>query len=492
MKRKKYLGLVAILFSLLVYGTMIGLPDVTWGKAGAEVNKPGEKRDELPNIILFYADDLGWTDLGVQGSDFYESPAIDRIAREGITFTNAYANAANCAPSRACLITGLYTPRHGVYTVKNSDRGKSIHRKLIPTKNTTVLDRKFKTLPGVLKENGYTTCIAGKWHLSDDPIPYGFDENFGGGHRGAPGSYFSPYKNPALPDGPTGEHLPDRLSTEVSDWIRKNAQRPFFVYFPFYSVHTPLQAREDLVEKYMEKKPGEFHDHAKYAAMIEAMDQGVQKVMNTLDELKLTDNTLVIFTSDNGPYGRASVAEPLRGGKGMYYEGGIRVPFFVKWPGVVRAGAVSHAPILGMDIFPTLTEVIDVSIDADLDGESLLPILDGRKKALDRALFWHFPAYLQMYRADRSFDDSHDAPYWRSTPCGVIREGDWKLIEYFESGKTELFNLKNDPGERNEMGSVKPKKKAEMYAKLKKWQQQTAAPVPAELNPGFRQPGCPE
>ena len=486
MKLKNY-SKRASLSLLIALGMVMIFAGFMWvGYDKEEAYEPTSKPADRPNIILFYADDLGWTDLGVQGSDFYESPAIDRIANEGITFTNAYANAANCAPSRACLMTGLYTPRHGVYTVKNSDRGKSIHRKLIPTKNTEVLDREFQTLPGILKQNGYTTCIAGKWHLSDDPLPYGFDKNFGGGTRGGPGSYFSPYNNPALPDGPAGEHLPDRLSTEVSNWIRENAQNPFFVYFPFYSVHSPIQARQDLTEKYAGKTPGKFHDHAKYAAMIEAMDLGVQKVMNTLDELKLTENTLVIFTSDNGPYGRASVAEPLRGGKGMYYEGGIRVPFFVKWPGVVRPGTMSHEPVLGMDIFPTLLDAIDVSITTDLDGESLLPFLKGNKKPIKRALFWHFPAYLQMYKADRSFNDSHDAPHWRTTPCGVIRAGDWKLVEYFESGETELFNLKNDPSEENDLAQTEPKKKAKMYAQLKKWQQQVKAPVPTELNPEYK------
>lgn len=485
MKRHINSGLAIALSVMVSIGLIMGFS--VGDTAGQETKpEPGQKPADRPNIILFYADDLGWTDLGVQGSDFYESPAIDRIANEGMRFTQAYANAANCAPSRACLISGLYTPRHGVYTVKNSDRGKSIHRKLIPVENTPVLDRKFPTLPETLKKNGYTTCIAGKWHLSDDPIPYGFDRNFGGGSRGGPGSYFSPYNNPALPDGPVGEHLPDRLSTEVSDWIRENAGDPFFVYFPLYSVHSPISARQDLTEKYAGKTPGKFHDHAKYAAMIEAMDLAVGKVMHTLEELGLEDNTLVIFTSDNGPYGRASVAKPLRGGKGMYYEGGIRVPFFVKWPGVVSPGTVSDEPVIGMDIFPTLLEATHIPTDTALDGKSLLSLMKGSKTPMERALFWHFPAYLQMYKADRSFHDSHDAPHWRTTPCGVIREGDWKLIEYFESGKAELFNLRNDPGERNELSTAEPAMKAAMYAKLKQWQQQTSAPIPTELNPAYK------
>ncbi|TRX59175.1 sulfatase [Fulvivirga sp. M361] len=483
MKWKNNSGLAGTMLIMIAGGIMIAF-SINGNTGRKAIHQPGAM--DRPNIILFYADDLGWTDLGVQGSDFYESAAIDRIANGGMKFTQAYANAANCAPSRACLISGLYTPRHGVYTVSNADRGKSSERKLIPVRNTTVLNRKFKTLPEVLKKHGYATCIAGKWHLSDDPIPYGFDINFGGGERGAPGSYFSPYNNPALPDGPAGEHLPDRLSTEVSHWIRENAGNPFFVYFPFYSVHSPIRARKDLTEKYARKAPGKFHDHPKYAAMIEAMDQAVQKVMHTLEELDLDDNTLVIFTSDNGPYGRASVAKPLRGGKGMFYEGGIRVPFFVKWPGVISPGTVSDEPVIGLDIFPTLLEATHISTDMALDGKSLLPVLKGSKTPMERALYWHFPAYLQMYKADRGFGDSHDAPYWRTTPCGVIREGDWKLIEYFESGDIELYNLKNDPGEKNDLSKIEADKTARMYAKLRAWQKQTNSPIPETLNPDYK------
>ena len=444
----------------------------------------GSYEEDKPNIILFYADDLGWTDLSLQGSDFYETPAIDRIAKEGIRFTHAYANASNCAPSRACLVTGLYTPRHGIYTVNNSDRGNAGNRKLVPVKNTTVLDRKFQTLPESLRENGYATCIAGKWHLSSDPVPYGFDENFGGYERGHPNSYFSPYNNPALTDGTPGEHLPGRLSTEVSNWIKKNADTPFFVYLPFYSVHTPIQARQDLVDKYVGKTPGQVHDHVKYAAMIEAMDQAVAKILGAVEELGLSENTMVIFTSDNGPNGGVSLAKPLRGTKGMYYEGGIRVPFYVKWPKTILPGRISSEPITGMDIFPTLLDVIKSAERPGLDGESLLPLLKGAKRLGERELYWHFPAYLQTGKNNRAYHEAH-TPGWRATPCSVIRDGDWKLIEYFESGEQELFNLKNDPGERKDLSDIEIKKREELYAKLSRWREDTNAPVPTEINPGY-------
>ncbi|MFT6596553.1 MAG: arylsulfatase A-like enzyme, partial [Akkermansiaceae bacterium] len=310
-----------------------------------------------PNIVLIYADDLGYTDLSCQGSEFYETPNIDRIAKEGMTFTNAYAGAANCAPSRACLMTGHYPPRHGVFTVGNSDRGKAKNRKLIPIKNTEILDEKFVTLGEALQAKGYRTCVAGKWHLSKDPTKDGFHTNFGGTTWGHPKSYFSPYKNPYLKDGPKGEHLPERLGRDVANWIAENAKSPFFVYLPFYSVHTPIQAPKDLTAKY-EKKPAHgSHRNPKYGAMLDAMDQAVGHILKTLDDNNLAQNTLVIFTSDNGPHGSVSRAEPLRGVKGMYYEGGIREPFLVRYPGVVKAGSTNVTPIIQIDLYPTFLEL---------------------------------------------------------------------------------------------------------------------------------------
>ena len=457
---------------------------VTIALAGSCRSSVGPNEEDKPNIILLYADDLGWTDLALQGSDFYETPAIDQIAKEGIRFTNAYANASNCAPSRACLMTGLYTPRHGIYTVNNSDRGNSENRKLIPVKNTVVLDTTFRTLPESLRKSGYATCMAGKWHLSSDPLSYGFQENFGGFQRGHPGSYFSPYKNPALTDGAPGEHLPDRLSTDVSNWIKEHADSPFFVYMSFYSVHTPIQARQDLIDQYKLKPPGQTHDHVKYAAMIEAMDEAVAKILNTVEELGIAENTIVIFTSDNGPNGGVSVAKPLRGTKGMDYEGGIRVPFYVKWAEITAAGTVSDEPITAMDIFPTLLEITKSTESLDLDGESLLPVLKDTGSLGDRALYWHFPAYLQMGKNNRASKEAHD-PHWRAAPCGVIRDGDWKLIEYFESGNLELFNLKADPGEQEDLSEIEAEKRDELSAKLRNWREETNAPVPMEVNPEY-------
>ena len=436
-----------------------------------------------PNIVLFYADDLGYTDLGCQGSKYYETPNIDRLAKEGMTFTQAYAGAANCAPSRACLMTGKYTPRHGVYTVGNSDRGKPKHRKLVPVKNTTILDGKFQTMAEALKTAGYQTCVAGKWHLSKDPTKDGFDTNFGGTTWGHPKSYFSPYKNPFLKDGPKGEHLPERLGREISGWIKEHSEKPFFVYLPFYSVHTPIQAPKELAAKYARKKTDGSHNNPKYAAMIESMDSAVGRILKTLDELELAENTLVVFTSDNGPHGAISRAEPLRGTKGMYYEGGIREPFLVRYPGVVAPGTKNETPVSQIDLFPTFLKLAGKSeVPARLDGVDLLPSFRGEAVA-ERALFWHFPAYLQSYKAD---PDSA-SKFFRTTPCGVIRKGDWKLIQYFEDGALELYNLKEDLSERKNLAQSNPEKAKKMLKELTAWQVATDAPVPTERNPKYEE-----
>ena len=441
-----------------------------------------------PNIILFYADDLGWMDLGIQGSPYYKTPHIDRIALEGLRFTNAYANAANCAPSRASLMTGCYSPRHGIYTVGKSDRGKSENRKLIPATNKTVLDQQLLTLPQFLKNKGYRTCMAGKWHLSNDPLPYGFDENFGGFKAGHPKSYFSPYKNPSLNDGPEGEHLPDRLANEITNWISKHQSQPFFAYFSFYSVHTPIQARKDLIDKYKNTPPGQWHNKPEYAAMIEAMDQAVGKVLKLVDDLGLAENTLIIFTSDNGAHGGQTLSRPLRGAKGMYYEGGIRVPFLVKSPKIIKENTINDMPIIGSDIFPTIIDLVGEKTHlADLDGQSLLSHFKGIDKQ-ERSIFWHFPAYLEMYSKDRAFEDSHDKPLFRTTPVSVIRQGNWKLLEFFETGETELYNLEQDKSEKKNLANRNPKKRSELYKKLKDWQKKTNAFLPVEKNSEYLQP----
>lgn len=442
-----------------------------------------------PNIVLLYADDLGFTDLSCQGSDYYETPHLDRLAKEGMTFTQAYAAAANCAPSRASLLTGLYTPRHGIFTVGNSDRGKAAHRRLIPIENKTVLNKELPTVAQVLREAGYRTAVAGKWHVSGDPTHYGFDANFGGLEWGHPKSYFSPYRNPKLPDGPKGEHLPARLASDLCQWIREirgertPAGEPpaFFVYLPFYSVHTPIQARQDLAGKYQKKKPGRHHSNPKYAAMIEAMDLAVGDLLDLLDELDLAENTLVLFTSDNGPHGAVSNALPLRGSKGMFYEGGIREPFLVRWPARIRPGSRCETPVHQVDLLSTFTHLAGATPPAQQDGVDLAPLLEGGSIE-DRPLFWHFPAYLQGYGKDLGSPFTH----FRTTPCSVVRQGDWKLIEYFEDGTLELYNLREDPSETTNLAVDNQARRDELHTLLKEWRQRVGAPVPTKRNPDYK------
>ena len=435
-----------------------------------------------PNVVLIYIDDYGWRDVGFNGTKFYETPNADRIAREGMNFRSAYANAPNCAPSRACLMSGLYSPRHGVYTVANSDRGKAALRKIIPTKNTTVLADEFVTLAEALKAGGYKTATMGKWHLGDDPTTQGFDINIAGREWGSPsgGGYHSPYNYPNLVNRKKGEYLTDRLGTEAAQFMEANKERPFFLYLTHYAVHTPIHAKPELTAKYEQKTPTDKQTNAKYAAMIESMDDSVGTVLDTLDRLNLADNTIVIFYADNGGHGGVTSNAPLRGSKGMLYEGGIRVPMAVRWPGVVKPGTTSDEPVIGIDLYPTLLEATQTKLPArvNLDGTSLLPLLSDAGASLFRpAIYWHFPAYLQGYT-------KRHGPF-RTTPAGAIRMGDWKLIEYFEDGVLELYNLSDDIGEEQNLAKREAKRTVEMHSMMKAWRHATNAPVPKEKNPKF-------
>jgi len=438
-----------------------------------------------PNIVFILADDLGWKDLGFMGSGYYETPNLDALAGQGVVFTSAYTNGPNCAPTRASLMSGQYTPRHGVYTVGNSDRGQAKHRKLIPTPNKTTLGAEVVTLAEALKGAGYVSASMGKWHLGNDPelgpLGQGFDLNVGGYEIGHPKSYFSPYRNPELADGPRGEYLTDRLTDEALKFIEANRSRPFFLYLPHYAVHTPLQAKKKLTEKYAQKAPDNGQGNPKYAAMIESLDAGVGRIMDKLDELSLTNNTVVVFFSDNGGVKGITSQAPLRGGKGMLYEGGVRVPLVVRWPGVVAPGRQCGEPVMGIDFYPTLLEIAGAAKPDGqiLDGRSIVPLLRDEKAPASRALFWHFPAYLQG-KAEGARDE-----YFRTRPAGAIRLGDWKLIEYFEDGTLELYNLKGDIGETTNLTAELPEKTSELHEKLIQWRESINAPVPTQLNPKY-------
>jgi len=437
-----------------------------------------------PNIILILVDDLGWNDPGFMGNTFHETPALDRLAEEGMIFTQAYANAPNCAPTRAAILSGQYGPRHGIYTVGTSERGEESARKLIPIPNRTELDYNIYTLAEALKTGGYVNTHIGKWHLGERsntlPTAQGFDFNTGGNASGHPDSYFSPYQNPNLSDGPKGEHLTDRLTEEAISFIEDHASQSFFLNLWYYAVHTPIESKDSLVQHFTQKAAEGIEQSRydpTYAAMIAVMDQGISRICRTLDSLGLTSNTLIIFASDNGPFYPVSTAKPLRGSKGMLYEGGIRIPMIWKWPDQIAAGSTSDLPVMTADIYPTLIEAATLPRPSQLllDGVSLLPILTQATDTLtDRALFWHFPAYLQAYQG-------MDVP-WRQTPAAAIRYKDWKLIHHFEDSSLELYNLSEDIGESTNLSEENSEKAQELFDRLRRWQNETNAPIPTQIN----------
>lgn len=428
-----------------------------------------------PNIVLFYIDDLGWKDVGFNGSMYYETPNIDRMAQEGLIFTDAYANAPNCAPSRASLMTGQYTPRHKIYTVGTSARGQAEHRQMIPVSNIETLPLDYVTLTEALKDAGYATGHFGKWHLGDTgfhPEDQGFDVNAGGFSRGhPPAGYFSPYNNPKLADGPEGEYLTDRLTDEALSFIKQHTEQPFFLYLSHYAVHTPLQAKESMQARYESKAPDGNQNNAAYAAMIESTDQSVGRILDRLDALGLTENTVAIFFSDNGGAVQATSNEPLRGYKGMLYEGGIRVPLAITWPGTIAPDRTSDTPVIGIDLYPTMLELAEASTpNHKLDGVSLVPLFEGQDTLPERSLFWHFPAYLEAPRP-------LPGP-WRTTPVGGIRRSDYKLLEFFETGTIELYDLRQDRSETTNLADQMPDKAAELHTLLKTWRMEIEADMP--------------
>lgn len=438
----------------------------------------------LPNIVLINVDDLGWKDLGFMGSNYYETPNLDALATEGMVFYNAYAGAANCAPSRACMLSGLNTPRHGVYTVSPSDRGNPKTRQLIPIENTDHLSDTIYTLPQMLKSAGYVTGSFGKWHVGNDPAKQGIDVNVGGSARGNPGSggYFSPYKIDHIANGPDGEYLTDRITNEAISFVEQFRDTTFFLYLPFYTVHTPIMGKEELIKKFKDKAGSDGQDRPDYAAMVASMDENVGKLLAILKKIGLEKNTMVIFTSDNGGIRAISEQNPLRAGKGSYYEGGIRVPLLVKWPGKIKPSSSSMARVSNLDFYPTLQHIVNPKKKAGLlDGKDLNPIFEG-KSTLESDIFFHFPIYLQEYHG---LEDGSRDPLFRTRPGSVIISGDWKLHEYFEDDTLELYNLKSDPGEENSVADQNPQKTQELLKKLVEWRAATNAQVPSQSNPEY-------
>lgn len=454
-----------------------------------------EETAKRPNIIVLVADDLGAMDIGANNPDtFYDTPNIDHLASTGLRFTAGYAACPVCSPTRASLLTGKYPSRTGItdYIGRHTPENWSRNTKLLPAAYHDHLDLDETTLAEMLHQQGYATFFAGKWHLGSEefwPEHHGFDFNLGGIDRGGPyggKKYFSPYGNPRLPDGPPGEHLPDRLATETVSFIKAHKDTPFFAELSFYSVHTPLMARDDLRAKYEQRQESLQSDdpvwgqererkvrlvqrHAVYAGMVEAMDLAVGKVLDAVEELGLAENTIVVFTSDNGGLstseGHPTSNLPYRAGKGWVYEGGIRVPWIVRAPGISSPGTICDTPICTIDILPTIAALIggEQTPIAGVDGVSLLPLISGGNIERE-SLYWHYPHYGNQGGA----------------PSAAIRRGRWKLIEWFEDGSLELFDLENDPSEQTNLLTKHPEIAKKLHEELRGWQDQVAAKMPVE------------
>ncbi len=473
-------------FSFFCLFAVLAAFSITSSKARAEGG---------PNIVVFLVDDLGYMDIGANNPDcFYETPNIDKFAKSGVRFTDGYAANPVCSPTRYSLMTGKYPTR---VQATNFFSGKRAGKfKPAPLNDEMPLNE--ITLAQLVKKKDYATFFAGKWHLghSEEYFPQnrGFDINIGGWTRGGPYTgkkYFAPFENPQIKEeSPAGEHLPARLARETAKFIDDNKDKPFLAYLSFYSVHTPLMGRPDLVKKYQAKAAAisgeEFGNeeqifgknprkvrilqkHAVYAAMVEAMDEAVGKVLDQLEASGVADNTIVVFTSDNGGLstseGSPTSNLPLRGGKGWVYEGGIREPWIIRYPGITEAGTVSTEPISSIDLYPTVAAAIDVEIDHQVDGANLLPALKGQSLGR-KSLFWHYPHYSNQ----------------GGIPAGAIREGDYKLIERYEDGRVELYDLKKDIGEQSDLAADQPDRVKEMRERLHQWYKEVDAKFLQEHN----------
>ena len=459
-----------------------------------------------PNILFILADDLGWNNLSADGSRFHESPNLDRIAHEGMRFTQGYATCQVCSPSRASILTGKYTPRHGITDFIGASSGEAWRHTgrgdtLLPPDYEHGLRSDEVTFAEALRRSGYRTFFAGKWHLGDkghDPEEFGFEINKGGWRAGQPSSYFAPYENPKLESGEDGENLPLRLAKETADFIGEHRDKPFLAYLSFYSVHAPLQTSQDRWEKYRKKAIAQgvpdkrfifdrnlpvrqVQDCPVYGGMIEAMDDAVGIVLDALEEHGLADNTIVCFTSDNGGVSSgdaySSSMLPFRGGKGRQWEGGIREPLYLKVPGLTTPGATCDTPVSGIDFYPTFAELAGIAVPAEqvVDGKSMVSLLRGEQneELSGRDLFWHYPHYGNQ----------------GGEPSSIVRNGPWKLIHYYEDGRDELYNLEDDPGEQDDVIAESIQKATELRQRLDAWLIEVDAklPVPdSEYEPDTR------
>ena len=455
---------------------------------------------QKPTIIFVLVDDLGYKDLGFTGSVFYETPNLDGLAAKGMVFTQGYAASRVCSPSRASITTGKFTARHGITDwigAKTDTNWRKLNRedKMLPANYVYSLPKDNITIAEAMKSNGYKTFFAGKWHLGDEgsyPEDHGFEINKGGWEKGSPaGGYFSPFKNPKLEDKKNGENLSMRLGNETANFIKKNKEKPFFAFLSFYAVHGPIQTNQEKWKKYRDKAESmgieesgfimerklpirQTQDNLIYGGLVETMDDAVGVVLNTLNELGLEKNTMVIFTSDNGGVASGDSFStsnlPLRGGKGYQWEGGIREPYIIYVPWANSNGKTNDYPVTGADFFPTILDYahIDLLPQQHKDGISLKPIIQTGTKLPERSLYWHYPHY-----GNQGGD-----------PSSIIRNGDWKLIQYYEDNKNELYNLKADPYEKNNLTETYPELSLDLYHNLKNWLESVDAKYP-QSDPEF-------
>ncbi len=455
-----------------------------------------------PNVILILMDDLGWRDLSCYGSSFYETPNLDRLAAEGMRFTDAYASCPVCSPTRASVLTGKYPATVGITNwIAGNPWGK-----LMGVPYLHALPKSEVTIAEAMKQGGYRTFHVGKWHLGPEgnwPKDFGFDVNVAGCHWGHPHhGYFSPWGIATLPDGPKGEYLTDCITDEAVKLVKQESDRPFYMYLAHYAVHTPIQAPPELVKKYEEKARRLGLDKVKthelggyfpclhkkdlrienrlvqsdpvYAAMMENLDTNIGKLLNALEVAGKKDNTIVIFTSDNGGVamseGSPTCNLPLATGKGWTYDGGVREPLLVRWPGKIKPGSTCSVPVTSTDFYPTLLAAAGLPARPrqHVDGVSILPLLQGKAELDREAIYWHYPHYSNQ----------------GNTPSCAMRAGDWKLIEFFETGKIELYNLRDDVGEATDLAGQMPDRVRTMHAKLVAWRKSVEAKIP-QPNPDY-------
>ncbi len=478
--------------------------------------------ERKPNVILLLADDLGWMDVGFHGNSFVETPNLDRLAKEGMVFRNGYASGPLCSPTRAALITGKSPATQGInvpvtkglagrtageYPKGGERRGnrageRNVRHRLLPAYTETGIAHDEITIADCLKEAGYTTASIGKWHMglshSDpkaDPTEYGFDVNIGGGDYHGPPSWFSPYRIHSLEDGPEGEHLTERLTREAINFMEDNKDEPFFLYLPYYQVHSPHGARDEYIERFEAKNERVANSKVNsiYAAMVMHLDDSVGALMKYLRESGLEKTTLVVFSSDNGPlvYQRAggqevprntrlTTVDPLRAWKGSIYEGGVRVPYIFRLPGTIKAGRASQTPIITHDLYPTICELTGTKVPRKqkIEGESLVPILTEKGDLKRTSLFWHNPKY--------SWSQNSEI-LWADRPATAVRRGRYKLIRYFErnNGRSlELYDLEEDQGEQNNLAAKMPEKTQELEKEILAWLDEAQAWLPID-NPDY-------